>query len=158
MEKLHSYWRIEYIKNPDRSMSGNLFLRLPEQDDETALIVYRSSLNYIVMNRYPYNAGHLLIVPFREVNNLRDMTSEERTDHMDMIVKSQDILDQAIKPHGYNVGYNLGIAAGAGIPTHLHCHIVPRWDGDTNFMPVIGETSVLPEAMESMWKHLREFV
>ena len=139
-------------------MSGNLFLRLPEQDDETALIVYRSSLNYIVMNRYPYNAGHLLIVPFREVNNLRDMTSEERTDHMDMIVKSQDILDQAIKPHGYNVGYNLGIAAGAGIPTHLHCHIVPRWDGDTNFMPVIGETSVLPEAMESMWKHLREFV
>jgi ATP adenylyltransferase len=158
MKKLNSYWRVEYINNPDRSQLGNLFKELPKQDDASAYILFRSIHNYIVMNRYPYNAGHIMVVPYREVSDLRNMTTEEKSDHMEMIIKGQDILHKAIHPHGYNIGYNIGEAGGAGVPTHIHCHIVPRWKGDTNFMPVLGETSVLTEAMDSMWKRLREFV
>ena len=86
------------------------------------------------------------------------MNTDTKTDHFEMIIKSQDILDQALSPHGYNIGYNFGVAAGAGVPTHLHCHIVPRWQGDTNFMPVLGNTNVLPEALDEMWERMRTFV
>lgn len=137
----------------------NPFVSIPlEEDDRKVLIVLRSSLCYLVLNKFPYNAGHLLVVPYREVSRLDELTAEEKADFFETIIKGQQILEQAIRPDGFNVGFNLGRAAGAGIPSHIHCHIVPRWNGDTNFMPVLGETKVLPESLDAMWQRLRQFV
>jgi ATP adenylyltransferase len=156
MQRLHAYWRMPYIlapKNPDEG--GNPFTRIPQSgDDQKEYILYRGQWNYIVMNRYPYNAGHLLVLPFREVSDLDGLTLDERHELMDLIVKAQQILTRALRPDGFNTGFNFGNAAGAGIPTHLHCHVVPRWEGDTNFMPVIGDTRVLPDSMDAMWERL----
>ena len=156
MERLHAYWRMPYIlapKNPEDC--GNPFTRITESgDDRGEYILYRGQLNYIVMNRYPYNAGHLLVLPYREVGALEDLTAEERHELMDLIVKAQEILTRALNPDGFNTGFNFGNAGGAGIPCHLHCHVVPRWNGDTNFMPVIGNTRVLPDSMDAMWERL----
>ncbi len=158
MKYLHSYWRIDYIETPkDAEKDGKLFLDLANSNDEDALIVFRSTHNFIVLNKYPYNAGHLLVVPFRAVASLKDLTHEELLDLMNMIIKSQDILTQAIKPQGFNIGFNIGSAAGAGIPNHIHCHVVPRWEGDTNFMPVLSNTKVLPQSLHAMWQRLRKF-
>lgn len=137
----------------------NPFVSIPlEEDDRKVLIVLRSAHCYLVLNKFPYNAGHLLVVPYREVSRLDELTAEEKADFFDTIIKGQQILEQAIHPDGFNVGFNLGRAAGAGIPSHIHCHIVPRWNGDTNFMPVLGETKVLPESLDAMWQRLRQFV
>lgn len=160
MKHLHSYWRMEYIGAPkplnnDQKLFSNLSR---SENDEEVLILFRSEHSYIVLNRYPYNAGHLLVVPLREVPSLKELSSEELSDLMNMVIKSQDILNRGIKPHGFNIGFNIGAASGAGIPQHLHCHVVPRWNGDTNFMPVLSNTKVLPESLKSMWKRLREFV
>lgn len=159
-QRLHAYWRMPYIlapKNPEDS--GNPFTRIPESgDDKKEYILYRGRFNYIVMNRYPYNAGHLLVLPFREVGRLEDLNQEERYELMDLIITAQNILTRALKPDGFNTGFNFGKAAGAGIPSHLHCHVVPRWNGDTNFMPVIGDTRVLPDSMDAMWERLDAFV
>ena len=127
-------------------------------DDKEALIIYRGEHNFIVLNKFPYTAGHLLIVPFREVSELEDLQEDEFNEHTRLIIKAKDVLTKAITPHGFNIGYNFGSAAGAGIPSHLHCHIVPRWEGDGNFMPVLGQTRVLPVALEELWEKLREFV
>jgi ATP adenylyltransferase len=121
------------------------------------LIVHRSKNCYLVLNRYPYNAGHLLVVPYREVSGLSDLNTDERADFMESLIQAEDILRNALNPDGFNIGFNLGSAAGAGIPKHLHAHVVPRWNGDTNFMPVLGETRVLPQSLEAMWERLREF-
>lgn len=156
MERLHAYWRMPYIlapKNPEDC--GNPFIKITESgDDRKEYILYRGKLNYIVMNRYPYNAGHLLVLPYREVGALEDLTAEERHELMDLIIKAQKILTRALKPDGFNTGFNFGNAGGAGIPCHLHCHVVPRWNGDTNFMPVIGNTRVIPDSMDFMWERL----
>jgi ATP adenylyltransferase len=156
MQRLHAYWRMPYIlapKNPDEG--GNPFTRIPQSgDDKKEYILYRGKWNYIVMNRYPYNAGHLLVLPYREVGDLDGLTLEERHELMDLILKAQQILTRALRPNGFNTGFNFGNAAGAGIPSHLHCHVVPRWEGDTNFMPVIGDTRVLPDSMDAMWERL----
>ena len=158
MQRLHAYWRMPYIlapKNPDEG--GNPFTRITETgDDAKEYILYRGKLNYIVMNRFPYNAGHLLVIPFREVPTLDQLSAEERHELMDLIVKAQQILTKALRPDGFNTGFNFGSAGGAGIPSHLHCHVVPRWDGDTNFMPVIGNTRVIPDSMDAMWQRLHD--
>lgn len=156
MEHLHAYWRMEYIEAPKGPASPNPFRDLPTQDDRTALIVLRSQHTYLVLNRYPYNPGHLLLLPYREVAELADLSADERADFMTMLIKGQEILQRALRPAGFNIGFNLGAAAGAGIPRHLHAHLVPRWTGDTNFMPVVGNTRVLPQSLEAMWKRLRE--
>jgi ATP adenylyltransferase len=151
---------MQYIEVPqeERAKRDTLFKELAETtDDKSARIVYRGKHCYIVLNCFPYNAGHLLVVPYKEAANLTDLNHEERNDLMENIVKAQDILTKAMKPEGFNVGFNFGIAAGAGIPKHLHCHVIPRWTGDTNFMPVIGEVRVLPEALDNLWERLRKF-
>ena len=160
MQSLHSYWRMPYVEAPKpEDDPGNPFVDIPKAEDErAALLLYRGEFNYIVLNKYPYNAGHLLVVPYREIGELSLLTKEERVDLMEMTVKAQDILTKAIKPQGFNIGYNFGRAAGAGIPTHLHCHVIPRWNGDTNFMPVIGDTRVLPASLDMMWERLKKFV
>ncbi|MFW6218095.1 MAG: HIT family protein [Verrucomicrobiota bacterium] len=158
MQRLHAYWRMPYIlapKNPDDG--GNPFARIPQtKDDRSEYLLYRGKHGYILMNRYPYNAGHLLVLPYREVAALEDLEREERHELMDLIVKAQRLLTRALKPDGFNTGFNFGKAAGAGVPRHLHCHVVPRWDGDTNFMPVIGDTRVLPDSLDAMWERLHD--
>ena len=156
MQHLHAYWRMEYIEAPKYPDARNPFTSLPALgDDVTALIVHRVQWTYLLLNRFPYNAGHLLVIPFREVAELEQLTVAERDELMAMIVFAKRVLQEALKPDGFNVGFNLGSAAGAGIPRHLHAHVVPRWSGDTNFMPVIGQTRVLPQALDTMCRRLR---
>ncbi len=156
MEHLHAYWRMEYIEAPRGPLGGDIFAELPALgDDARALIVHRSTLSYLVLNRFPYNAGHLLAVPFRAVTDITELNADERCDLMNEIVRAKALLQAALKPNGFNIGFNLGAAAGGSI-THLHAHIVPRWAGDTNFMPVIGGTRVLPESLDAMYRRLRE--
>lgn len=130
------------------------FTELPALgDDRAALIIHRTPLSYLILNRFPYNPGHLLAVPFREVTDLIDLTPLERADLMEAIVFGQKLLNAVLKPDGINVGFNLGSAAGGSI-AHLHGHLVPRWSGDNNFMPVLAHTRILPQALETMWKRL----
>lgn len=156
MERLHSYWRMPYIKAPKESdIKKNPFLEIPlSPDPKKVLLIWKGKLSYIVMNKYPYNAGHLLVVPIREVADLQDLKPDEKIEFFDAIILAEKILKKTLNPDGFNIGFNLGSKAGAGIPSHLHCHIVPRWDGDTNFMPVVADTKVLPEAMDSLWEKL----
>lgn len=160
MERLHAYWRMPYIlapRNPDEG--GNPFTRMTQTGDDAAeYILQRAEHNFIVMNRYPYNAGHLLVLPYHAVARLEDLTKEARHELMDLIMEAQNILTRALRPDGFNTGFNFGDAGGAGIPCHLHCHVVPRWNGDTNFMPVIGNTRVLPDSMDAMYQRLSAHV
>ncbi len=154
MEQLHPYWRMEYIEAPRYPDTQRPFSDLPALDDDrTALIVHRSEFSYLLMNRFPYNAGHLLAIPFREVADLEQLNKEERADLMEIIIFAKRLLTVALNPNGFNVGFNLGSAAGGSIP-HLHGHIVPRWNGDNNFMPVIGQTRTLPQSLDAMWERL----
>lgn len=156
MDHLHAYWRMEYIEAPRPPPGTNPFAELPKLgDDAGALIIHRSALSYLILNRFPYNPGHLMAVPFRAATDLVELTPAERTDLMDEIILGKEVLTAAINPHAFNVGFNLGSAAGGSIP-HLHAHIVPRWNGDTNFMPVIGQTRVLPQSLEAMYRRLAE--
>lgn len=155
MHQLHAYWRMEYIDAPRYPAEMRRpFSELPALgDDRAAYIVHRSARSYLILNRYPYNPGHLLAVPFREVAGLADLAPEERADLMEELVLGQSLLTAAFKPEGFNVGFNLGAVSGGSIP-HLHAHIVPRWQGDNNFMPVIGETRVLPQSLDATWERL----
>jgi ATP adenylyltransferase len=154
MQQLHPYWRMDYIEAPRYPATKNPFTELPALgDDRAALIVHRSPLSYLLLNRYPYNPGHLLAVPLREVVELEELNAAERADLTDIIITAQALLRASLKPEGFNIGFNLGSVAGGSIP-HLHAHIVPRWNGDNNFMPVLGQTRVLPQALESTWERL----
>jgi ATP adenylyltransferase len=158
MEHLHAYWRMEYIEAPRLKPGENPFAALPALgDDAAALIIHRSRLSYLMLNRYPYNPGHLLAIPFRAATDLNELDPAERADLMDEIIFGKDVLNAALNPNGFNIGFNLGAAAGGSIP-HLHAHLVPRWNGDTNFMPVIGDTRVLPQSLEAMYGRLTEIV
>lgn len=155
MNNLHAYWRMEYVTQEKSPADRRPFVDLPKSnDDKASLIVSREKHSFILMNRYPYNAGHLLVLPYRELPDLEDLTQEELLCFTNTTVKAKRLLQKALNPNGFNIGINLGEAAGAGIPKHLHQHIVPRWSGDTNFMPVLGKTRVLPQSLETMWEHL----
>ena len=159
MDFLHSYWRMEYVESPkEEKEESNPFIRIPkENDDRKNLVLIRGEFHYVVMNRYPYNAGHLMVVPYREVPDIDQLSEDELAEFMKLVIRSKQLLSKAIKPNGFNIGINLGVDAGAGIPWHLHCHVVPRWKGDTNFMPVIGKTRVLPTALDALWERLKVF-
>ena len=152
-QQLHPYWRMEYIEAPRYPAAlKRPFTELPELgDDRAALIVHRSALSYLVLNRFPYYPGHLLAVPFREVSDLLELSKHERADLMEEIVFGQKLLNAVLKPDGINVGFNLGSAAGGSI-AHLHGHLVPRWSGDNNFMPVLGQTRILPQSLDAIWE------
>ena len=155
MQQLHPYWRMAYIEAPRYPAKlKRPFTELPALgDDRAALIVHRSRRSYLILNRYPYNPGHLLAVPFREVSDLVELTPAERTDLFEEMVLGERLLATTLKPDGFNFGFNLGSAAGGSI-AHLHGHIVPRWNGDNNFMPVLGQTRVLPQCLEATWERL----
>jgi len=157
MELLHAPWRIRYILAPKPPPGdGSLFTRIAQSsDDEANLVVARERSCFALLNRYPYNGGHLMVVPYRQVAELGDLTLQELTELMQLTQRCVAALKQVMNPDGFNIGLNLGRAAGAGIEEHLHLHVVPRWCGDTNFMPVLADTKVLPEALEETAARLR---
>jgi ATP adenylyltransferase len=156
MESLHAPWRIEYILAPKPKLDESLFTRIAQSDDDDAnLVVARDRTCYAVLNRYPYTGGHLMIVPYKQSPDLNGLTDEELTDLWKLVRRCVNALASLMKPDGFNIGINLGEAAGAGILEHLHIHVVPRWNGDTNFMPVIGNTSVVPQALTELAAQLR---
>ena len=157
METLHAPWRIQYIRAPKPKYDdGSLFTRLAQSnDDEGNFVIARDRTCFAVLNTYPYNGGHLMVVPYKQTADLNDLTDEELADLMKLTRRCQNALTQVMRPDGFNVGLNLGQVAGAGIVEHLHIHVVPRWNGDTNFMPVIAGTSVLPEALADIAGKLR---
>ena len=156
MQQLHAYWRMEYIEAPRYPATMQRpFTELPALgDDRAALIVHRSPLSYLVLNRFPYNPGHLLAVPFRDVTELEQLNATERADLFEEIIFGQRVLSSALDPDGFNIGFNLGSAVAGGSIPHLHGHIVPRWNGDNNFMPVVGQTRILPQSLDATWEKL----
>lgn len=155
MERLWTPWRMEYIKSGTTG-EGCIFCELPEAgDDEASLILARAEHGFAVLNKFPYNPGHLMVTPFRHVGDLADLKDEELADTTRLLRRSVQVIRDAWEPTGFNVGMNLGQFAGAGIPDHVHWHVVPRWSGDTNFMPVVGQTKVLPELLDETYAKLR---
>ncbi|MBN2808223.1 MAG: HIT domain-containing protein [Deltaproteobacteria bacterium] len=152
-------WRINYIlhKNIEED-AACLFCRLPEEkDDRTNLILQRTQFSYVLLNRYPYSSCHLLVVPSVHVADLDELEQEPYIDLMLLLKRSMKKLQEALHPAGINTGLNMGAAAGAGIAAHLHFHIVPRWSGDHNFMPVIADTMVMPQHLDSSYEMLKPF-
>ncbi len=158
MEALHAPWRIHYILAPKPPASEtSLFTRIGQSNDDVAHhVVARERSCFAMLNAYPYNGGHLMVVPYRQVSDLDALTEEELLGLMTLTRRCQAALRKVMKPDGFNIGLNLGRAAGAGIAEHLHLHIVPRWGGDTNFMAVIAGTSVVPQALTELAAQLRE--
>jgi ATP adenylyltransferase len=150
-------WRIPYIKGLEKSEGCFLCRDLahPEQDDEN-LVLWRTGKSVVVMNRFPYNNGHLLIAPARHIADLDDATEAEMVELMKLVRESQRALSMTINPHGFNVGLNFGRCAGAGLPGHLHVHVVPRWDGDTNFMNVCTDTDVISQSLADLLVELKQ--
>ena len=157
MESLHAPWRIEYILAPKPPVTEeSLFWRIAQSNDDLAnLVIVRDRTCYAVLNRYPYTGGHVMVVPYRQVADLDGLTDEELVDLMKVTRRCQEALKRVMKPDGFNIGINLGRVAGAGITDHVHIHVVPRWNGDTNFMPVLADTHVLPQALEDVAAQLR---
>lgn len=154
MEYLWAPWRIEYIKKAREG--GCILCQKPAEGSDAAnYILYRGQKNFIIMNSYPYNIGHLMIAPYRHIANLDRLTPEELHEHFDIVSRSVAVLRQVFRPQGFNIGMNLGRIAGAGINRHIHTHIVPRWPGDTNFMPVIADTKVINEALDETYRKLK---
>ena len=149
METLHAPWRIQYILGPKPPASdASIFTTIAQSDDDLANhVVARGKTCFALLNNFPYNAGHLLVLPYKQPPDFHDLTDQELLELMVMLRRCQYALTKAMRPDGFNIGVNLGPVAGAGIVGHLHIHIVPRWNGDTNFMPITGATAVLPEAL-----------
>lgn len=157
MESLYAPWRIQYILAPKPpSSDASIFAQIARSsDDETNLVVARRRSCYALLNKYPYTGGHLMVVPYKQTPDLLGLTDDELTDMMKLVCQCQTALAAVMKPDGFNIGINLGRTAGAGIEGHVHVHIVPRWQGDTNFMPVVAGTTVLPEALADLAGRLR---
>lgn len=158
MERIWSPWRMAYIQaaKEQGEDGGCIFCDLPaEGDDVRTMILARGELAFVIVNSFPYNPGHLMVAPFRHVGAFTSIEAAELADVDALVARSIRALEQEMEPHGYNLGMNLGRVAGAGIPDHVHWHLVPRWNGDTNFMPVVGQTRVLPELLEETYARLR---
>ena len=155
MEYIWAPWRMKYIlmDKPE----GCILCEKPGQDcDAENHILYRGRANFVMMNAYPYNPGHLMVAPYRHLAGLDDLGDEERNEHFEVVCRCLGVLREAFHPEGFNIGVNMGKVAGAGIDGHVHNHIVPRWQGDSNCMPVISDVRVVPEALEETYARLRE--
>jgi len=157
METLHAPWRIQYILAPKPAADEeSLFTQIAQSSDDVAHhIIARDRTCFAVLNTFPYNGGHLMVVPYKQTPDLHGLTDEEMADLMKLTRRCQDALTKVMHPQGFNIGINIGQVAGAGIVGHLHIHIVPRWHGDTNFMPILAQTAVLPEALTELAAKLR---
>lgn len=155
MERLWAPWRIKYILEASKE-EGCIFCDKPQQGrDGENLILYRGQRAYVIMNLYPYNSGHLMIVPFRHIGEVEELLDEESLELMKLTQLSIQVLKRVLQPDGFNLGMNLGEISGAGVADHLHVHIVPRWEADTNFMPVLVDTKVISEALEDTYAKLK---
>lgn len=157
MERLWAPWRMEYLMSdkPD----GCIFCeKAAEDNDRKNLILLRSKASFVMMNAYPYNNGHLIIAPYTHAATLAGLGPDERCDLIETLARAERVIERAFRPQGMNMGINLGHCAGAGVPGHVHVHILPRWEGDTNFMPVLGETRVIPELLTQTYERLLEHV
>lgn len=153
MKTLWAPWRMAYITG--LKQGGCILCEMPDEgDDRRRFILARGTHTYVVMNVFPYNSGHLMVVPYRHTDALSKMTGAETAEMMLLAQQSENALRAAFSAEGFNVGMNLGRVAGAGIVAHIHLHVVPRWDGDTNFMPVVGETKVIPQSLEDTYERL----
>jgi ATP adenylyltransferase len=163
MKRMWSPWRSQYIESfasaPKRKKKESLFrAAFRSRDDRKNLVVWRGKHCFVIMNRYPYNSGHVMIVPNRQTADLKDLTGAELTEIMQTAQRAMKALDALMHPQGYNFGANFGRVAGAGIDDHVHFHIVPRWNGDTNFMPVLSDTKLISEDMNVTWDKLRKLL
>ena len=151
-------WRIGYIIGAGEKTNGCFLCDgrdRPEQDDQH-LVLWRTASSLVILNRYPYNNGHLLIAPNRHIADLEEATEQEMLDLFRLVRETQHLLSLAVNPHGFNVGINFGRCAGAGLPGHMHIHVVPRWNGDTNFMSVCSEAKVISQSLEDLLIQLRQ--
>ena len=158
MEPLHAPWRLQYILTPKPAPSEvSLFTQIAQSSDDVAnLVLARERSCFALMNAYPYTGGHLMTVPYKPVADFDGLTDQEILDLILLTRRCQNALTKVMKPDGFNLGVNLGAVAGAGILGHLHIHVVPRWNGDTNFMPVLAGTTVVPQALAELAAQLRE--
>ncbi len=155
MKHLWSPWRMKYIEQHKKDDGCVFCIAQAKPDGAENLIVFRGSLSYVILNRFPYTSGHLMVIPFQHVPNIEELDSATRAEMMELTSKSMTVLRGIYKPHGFNMGMNIGEAAGAGVLGHVHIHVVPRWNGDTNFMSTLGEVRVLPETLEETHKRVR---
>ncbi len=158
LQRLWTPWRMAYILSDkeDRRAEDCVFCaKLAEDRDAQNYVVWRGTHCAIVLNLYPYNNGHLMVIPYAHVPSLEDLPVKVQAEMMTTISKSLGLLRQAMQPHGFNIGVNIGRAAGAGIESHIHIHVVPRWEGDTNFMPVLAGTRVIPELLNDTYTNLK---
>lgn len=157
-ENLWAPWRMNYIQSgaEERKPVGNIFTVLPaENEDEKNGILFRGEHCFMILNAFPYTNGHLMIAPFRETNDLTSLSDAELLEINQLLAKAVKAIQEVYRPDGFNVGVNIGSAAGAGIPQHLHWHVLPRWNGDTNFMMTVGNTRVMPQTLEESYRRLK---
>jgi ATP adenylyltransferase len=157
MKQIWAPWRMEYVSK--EKPAGCILCDKPKENrDRSNYILYRGQWNFIILNSYPYNPGHLMVAPYRHIGCLEELSEQELGEHFDIIKKANKVLTEVFHPQGFNIGINIGKAAGAGINGHIHTHIVPRWEGDTNFMPVISDTKILPQSLASTYEKLTQKV
>jgi ATP adenylyltransferase len=157
MEQLYTPWRKSYVTSNNRNSEGCIFcacFKEVEEHDRENYLIYRGKSTFVIMNIYPYNTGHLMILPHDHISTLAEMSEEAQNEMISLATYFTDLLSGLMKPDGFNLGINIGRTAGAGIESHLHMHLVPRWSGDGNFMAVIGQTRVLPETLEETYERI----
>ena len=155
MEHIWSPWRYKYLASLDKPQDCVFCIASESNDDRKHLVIHRARFNYVILNRFPYTSGHLMVVPYEHVASLPEIGIETSTEMLELAKHAQKALDSEYHPDGYNIGMNLGSAAGAGVAGHIHLHVVPRWAGDANFVSIVGETRVLPEELEATFDRLR---
>ncbi len=155
MEQLWAPWRMQYIAREEKNGDCIFCEKWKSDSDGENLILFRGEFCFVIMNLFPYNNGHLMVLPIRHFADIADLSESEQAEMFCLMQRNVASIRKVMKPHGFNIGFNLGQAAGAGIADHLHLHIVPRWTGDTNFMPVLGNTRVVSEAIEETYRKLK---
>lgn len=157
MEILWAPWRLQYI-TAEKEKGCFLCRYIKSKQDEKNLILYRGETAFIILNRFPYNSGHLMIAPMKHIAELSHLSDQEQLELIKLTSLSIDLLKKALKPMGFNIGVNIGKVAGAGLEDHLHFHVVPRWNGDTNFMPTTSNTKVMPQLLKDTYRTLKKFL
>lgn len=156
MKKIFAPWRAAYIQSGEKP-SGCIFCVFPaREDDEENLILFRGESCFVILNRYPYNSGHLMVVPYRHTAEYGSLDPKEVAEMHHLTSISMDVIKRTMNPEGFNLGINIGKVAGAGVADHVHMHVVPRWNGDTNFMPVMGDVRVVPQSLEETYRIFKE--
>lgn len=156
MKQLYTPWRMAYITGEKKPIEGCIFCNKILAGDHQEQVIARSDYVYVTLNRYPYNNGHLMVVPYAHIPTQEDMPTEALTDMMVVVNKCLRVLREVYRPQAFNLGANIGKAAGAGVAEHYHFHIVPRWDGDTNFMGAVAETRIIPDTLEDSYHKLKQ--